>query len=75
MKSDLEPSDLEYYLTLDEWGEDFVKVKVNFAEPLLVSKGLTRDSVVVDIKEPSLFRSKMSGEVVPTKKMSQEFPS
>ena len=57
MKSDLDPSQIEYYLTLDEWDTDKVTLKVNFAEPLLVSKGVSRDSVTVDIKEPSLFRS------------------
>ena len=57
MKSDLDPSQIEYYLTLDEWNTDKVTLKVIFAEPLLVSKGVSRDSVSVEIKEPSLFRS------------------
>jgi hypothetical protein len=69
MKSDLEPTLLEYYLILDEWGTNEVTVKVVFAEPLLVSKGVSRDSVGVDIKEPSLFRSSATGEIAPKKKI------
>lgn len=76
MKSDLEPEDLTYYLTLDDWQDKEVKVKVNFVEPLLVSKGNNKDQVIVNIKEASIFIGLIGGMTLennPT--MVSEFPS
>jgi hypothetical protein len=39
MKSDVDPSDIEYYLILEKWERDELWVRINFTEPLLVSRG------------------------------------
>jgi hypothetical protein len=39
MKSDVDPSDIEYYLILEKWESNDLWVRINFTEPLLVSRG------------------------------------
>ena len=41
-------------------------MKVNFKEPLLISKGLEQDQVFISIKDPSLFISNVTGKAIPT---------
>jgi hypothetical protein len=39
VKSDVDPSEIEYYLMLEKWEIDDLWVRINFTQPLLVSKG------------------------------------
>ena len=62
MKSDVDPNDIGYSIILNEWTPSTFDVSVNITTPLLISKGLYRDTLYVKIKDPSLFVSSESGE-------------
>jgi hypothetical protein len=46
-----------------------MKVFINFTNPLLISKGLNADTVVVKIKNKMLFRSADSNEMLKSDKV------
>lgn len=51
----------EFFLNIQEWTEDGLKLKMNFTNPLSVSKGRNSDALIIKIKNPSLFVSQESG--------------
>jgi hypothetical protein len=55
LKSNIEVTDIEYYLEILEWEPESMKVFINFTKPLLISKGLNPDTVVCKIKNNNLF--------------------
>ena len=57
LKSDVEPEMVEFYLQLEEWTEYGMLVFINFTNPLIISKGLRPDQVIVKVLEKSLFFS------------------
>jgi hypothetical protein len=60
-KSGPDTEDIEYSLELDNWTEEGMGVKINFKNPLLISKGGNSDAMVSVIKNKGLFVSKESG--------------
>jgi len=58
---------IEYSLDLDHWTEEEMGVKINFKNPLLISKGKNNDAMVSVIKNKNLFVSKESGEPISSK--------
>ena len=48
---------LAFYLSIEEWTADHLMIFVNFTNPQAVSDGAQLDSIVIDIKNPSLFIS------------------
>lgn len=61
MKSDVNPEDIEYSILLNEWTPSVFDIAINITTPLLISKGLYRDTLYVKIKNPSLFVSAETG--------------
>jgi hypothetical protein len=61
VKSDIEPSDLQFFLTLEQWYERDMWIRINFTEPLYVSKGKYNDAVIIEFKTPQLIRTKVGG--------------
>jgi hypothetical protein len=61
MKSEVDPNDLEYFLTLEQWNERDLWIRINFTEPLYVSKGKYNDAVLINFKTPQLFKTKVGG--------------
>ena len=43
LRSDTEISDLKFYLELTEWTQDQMQILVNFTEPMIISKGFSKD--------------------------------
>lgn len=52
---------LSYDFKIFNWTVDGFKIKLNFTDPLLVSKGLKPDLVFVEIKDPLMFVSIENG--------------
>ena len=57
MKSDEDISNLTYYLTVDSWTPENLKVSVNFSDPMKISQGPMRDSLYLTVKKPEMFVS------------------
>tara|TARA_B110000285_G_C14829357_1_gene470166 strand:+ start:310 stop:588 length:279 start_codon:yes stop_codon:yes gene_type:complete len=64
LKSDVNPEDVKYFLKIEEWNEDSISILMNFTTPLLISQGLERDEVYMDIINPYLFISKETGQAI-----------
>jgi hypothetical protein len=45
MKSDVDPESIGFFLILEEWTENGFSFRMNFTEPLLVSKGKIMDTI------------------------------
>jgi len=43
MRSDLEASDIQFFLEVQEWNTEQLKIYMNFTNPTIVSTGLTND--------------------------------
>jgi hypothetical protein len=72
VKSDIEPSDLQYFLTLEQWSERDMWIRINFTEPLYVSKGKYNDAVIIDFKTPQLIRTKVGGKTLKSIMITQD---
>ena len=57
VRSDKNPSDLKYYLGIEEWSEEGIRLYLNFTNPLEVSQGVEEDLVLCTITTPELFVS------------------
>ena len=55
MMSEVDSSDLEYVLELQQWTETGVDLFINFTDPLKVSQGLILDIIVCKMKNKDLF--------------------
>ena len=66
LKSDQSPKDVEFYLILKKWDEDQIHIQCNFTNPLEISKGLDRDTVYFNIKNPEIFISKDGAKLLNT---------
>ena len=62
LRSDVEEEELLFYLELLDWQPTHLDILVNFTDPLLISKGLVRDQIVVTIKNPEYFVSNVTGK-------------
>jgi hypothetical protein len=40
MKSDVEAENIKFYLLLEKWESSEIIIRINFTEPLIVSKGM-----------------------------------
>lgn len=56
-RDDSEKKKNDFYLSLEEWTPDDLKIKLNFTDPLQMSKGLSMDQVTFKLKNPSIFVS------------------
>ena len=50
---------------IKEWSEKKIDVKVDFKNPLAISKGMEQDQFYLKIKDPRMFVSKETGEMIP----------
>jgi hypothetical protein len=77
-KSDEDPEKAGFTLIVNDWTEDGLKLKMNFTNPLSISKGRNQDALLVKIKNPAMFVSKESGEIMDPKlqdkQMAQTIP-
>lgn len=71
-----EGKEQKYFLQLTNWTSNNIEIFVNFTDPLAISNGINNDAMIVNFKNPSLFVSKSSGEVLPKAKamLTSEFP-
>lgn len=60
-KSEEDSQDLGYSISLTEWTEDLMRVKVDFLNPLSISRGLQPDQFYLTIKDHTLFVSNETG--------------
>jgi len=66
-KNGEENDKLEYFLVIEEWTADNLKIFVNFTNPGAVSNGQSEDSLVMEIKNPALFVSQNGDEMTADK--------
>ena len=65
--SDEETNDeLEYQVYLIQYGDEFIKLKIDFENPLGVSQGDILDKIRVKFIDPDLFVSQDSGKTLKT---------
>ena len=64
LKSAEDQEDFKYSIILKEWTEHNFAVKVDFVNPLGVSKGLEPDQFYMKIKDPRMIISKETGESI-----------
>ena len=64
MKSDEDPEEVKYFLSITDWTELELKMFINFTEPLSISKGRNKDAIICTFKNPNLFVSKETGKVL-----------
>lgn len=62
-ETDQETNPIGYYLDLESWDSNGVKIAINYTDPLMVGKG--NDQVMTTLKNPDLFVSAASGEALP----------
>ena len=48
---------IKYTLTIVKWTKRDFHLFINFTDPLQISRGLSRDMVVLRVKDPMWFRS------------------
>ena len=63
-KSSEDSEDLAYSISINEWTEDKISMKVDFENPLAISRGLQPDQFYLKIKDTRLFVSKETGESI-----------
>ena len=63
-KSDEEAGAAKFYLGIEDWTEQGIKLKINFTTPLSLSKGRNQDALIIKVKNPSMFVSKDTGTVM-----------
>ena len=69
LNSEIKESDIIYYLQIKRWDDSGLELSFNFSNPLLISQGDTRDIAEVTIKNPALFRSAETGEMIDVSKL------
>ena len=57
LRSDVKVRDIKYTLTIVKWTKRDFHLFINFTDPLQISRGLSRDMVVLRVKDPMWFRS------------------
>jgi hypothetical protein len=55
---------VRYTLDITEWDENFMLIFINFTNPMAISNGEYRDTIVVQVKNPDIFISAVSGETL-----------
>jgi hypothetical protein len=63
-KSGEDSEDLGYSISIKEWTEEKMAMKVDFEKPLAISRGLQPDQFYLKIKDTRLFVSKETGEPI-----------
>ena len=64
LKSDIKEEDIKYFLTVSNWTETSFSIQVNFTSPMIISQGVMRDEMELTVKNPFLFVSKDTGQMV-----------
>ena len=57
---------LTFSLSLEAWNTDSLRLVLNFTNPQLISRALTKDKIYMEIKDPSLFVAVRSGMILET---------
>ena len=63
-KSGEDSEELGYSISINEWTEDKITMKVDFENPLAISRGLQPDQFYLKIKDTRLFVSMETGESI-----------
>ena len=75
LKSDLDPKDIKYYMTIKKWDSKNIQIKMNLTDPSMISQGPERDTIYFKFKNPELFRSKLTGKsMMPLDVLKQTIP-
>ena len=80
-QGDEDLSNLVFYLSITEWTDQSIELYINFTNPLIVSKGQNQDIVICTFKNPDLFVSQATNEVlrgkalIITKSFPRQLPS
>ena len=61
IKSDVDPKDIKYYLSIKHWTPRSLAISINFTDPTMISKGEQRDVMYMKLKDPFMFRSAETG--------------
>jgi hypothetical protein len=65
-ETDTETNPIGFYLDMEKWDANGIKIAINYTDPLMVGKG--NDQVMTTLKNPDLFVSAASGEALPKDK-------
>ena len=57
VNSETDLSEISYYIEITEWTDKKMELAINFTNPLVVSKGIKKDLMMLTIKNPLLFIS------------------
>lgn len=71
-KSDEDPEKAAFTLKVHDWTEEGLKLKMNFTDPLAISKGRNQDALIIKIKNPALFVSKETGTIMDPKDQDEQ---
>jgi len=69
LRSDVESDNLKYFLELTDWTETHLDILVNFTDPMMISKGLQSDQVIITIKNKNMFVSNITGKALQYEKL------
>ena len=64
LKSDIDVKKIRYTLEIAKWSEKEFQIHINFTNPLFISQGQERDEIVLIVKNPSWFRSALTGNPI-----------
>ena len=64
LKSGLKEKDIKYFLTISNWTDTSFEIQVNFTQPMVISQGFMRDEMEMTVKNPLLFVSAATGELL-----------
>lgn len=59
-------------MKVNDWTEEGLKLKMNFTDPLAISKGRNQDALLIKIKNPALFVSKETGVIMDPKDQDEQ---
>lgn len=65
----MEAEELKYYLELTDWQETHLDILCNFTDPMMISKGLVSDQVIISIKNKNMFVSNITGKTLEYEKL------
>jgi hypothetical protein len=64
LRSDIDTSNFTYTIDIEDWTMDGMQVKVNFSDPLMISRGKESDILQIHIINRHLFKSNITGDSI-----------
>ena len=64
LKSDVKVEEIGYYLTVKNWTSEGFVIGLVITTPMLISQGIERDEVEMTVKNPYLFVSAETGDML-----------